>query len=46
MNEAAKEARKAYMKKWRKEHPDLIRAQQERYWTKKMQQLEDEQKNK
>lgn len=49
MTEEAKEARRAYKRKWAKEHPDKIRAQQDRYWTKKaklmkeqMQQEEEE----
>ena len=35
MTEQAKEARRAYKRKWAKENPDKIRAQQERYWNKK-----------
>ena len=35
MNEAAKEARRAYKRKWAKENPDKVRAAQERYWKKK-----------
>lgn len=29
------EARRAYQRKWRKEHPDNVKAIQERYWLKK-----------
>ena len=35
MTEQAKEARRAYKRKWAQQNPDKIRAQQERYWTKK-----------
>lgn len=35
MNEAAKEARRAYKRKWAKDHPEKIKAAQERYWTRK-----------
>ncbi len=35
MTDAAKEARRAYKRKWARENPDKIRAQQERYWSKR-----------
>ena len=35
MTDKAKEARRAYKRKWAKENPEKIRAQQERYWNKK-----------
>lgn len=35
MNEKAAAARRAYKRKWAKDHPDKVRAQQERYWAKK-----------
>ena len=35
MTDAAAEARRAYKRKWAKENPDKIRAQQERYWNKR-----------
>ena len=35
MNSKAAEARRAYKRKWAKENPDKVQAQQERYWTKK-----------
>lgn len=35
MTEQAKEARKAYRRKWAKNNPDKIKAAQERYWEKK-----------
>lgn len=38
MNAKAAAARRAYKRKWAKENPEKIRAQQERYWTKKAEQ--------
>jgi len=35
MTEAAKEARRAYQRKWRRENPEKVRATQDRYWEKK-----------
>lgn len=35
MDKAALEARRAYRRKWAKDHPELVRQQQERYWAKK-----------
>lgn len=35
MNEQAKAARRAYKRKWAKQNPGKVKAQQERYWTKK-----------
>ena len=35
MTDAAKEARRAYKRKWARENPDKIRAQQERYWSRR-----------
>lgn len=35
LTEKAKEARRAYKRKWAKEHPDKIKAQQARYWEKR-----------
>lgn len=32
MNEAAAEARRAYKRKWARDNPDKVKAQQERYW--------------
>lgn len=34
MNEAAKEARRAYKRAWNKRNPDKVKAYQERYWSK------------
>lgn len=35
MNEQAKAARRAYKREWAKQNPEKVKAQQERYWTKK-----------
>ena len=35
MTDAAKAARRAYKRKWAKEHPDKVRAAQDKYWEKK-----------
>lgn len=39
MEEAAKELRRAYKRDWAKKNPDKVRAQQERYWARKAQQM-------
>lgn len=33
--EQARQARNAYKRKWAKDNPDKVRAQQERYWHKR-----------
>ena len=38
MTDKAKEARRAYKRKWQRENPEKVRAQQERYWNKKAEQ--------
>jgi hypothetical protein len=35
MTEEAKEARRAYKREWARKNPDKVRAQAERYWTRK-----------
>lgn len=35
MNEQAAAARRAYKRKWARENRDKVKAQQERYWTRK-----------
>ena len=40
----AKKARKDYMKKWKKEHPDNVREHCRRYWEKKALQLATDKK--
>lgn len=42
MDERAKEARRAYRRAWAKKNPDKVRAQQERYWTKRAKETEPE----
>ena len=37
MNDAAAAARREYKRKWAKANPEKIRAQQERYWSKRAQ---------
>ena len=32
---AMKEARRAYLREWRRKNPDKVRAQRQRYWEKK-----------
>lgn len=38
MTEQAKAARRAYRRKWAKNNPDKVRAQQARYWERKAEQ--------
>lgn len=38
MTEEAKQLRREYYKRWRKENPDKVRASQARYWDKKAKQ--------
>jgi hypothetical protein len=38
MTEQAAAARRAYKRKWAKENPDKVKAQQERYWQKRAEQ--------
>lgn len=35
MTEQANEARKAYRRRWAKQNPEKVRAQQERYWARR-----------
>lgn len=35
MNAEAAEARRAYKRKWQRDNRDKVRAQQERYWTRR-----------
>lgn len=35
MNERAAAARRAYKREWARKNPDKVKAQQERYWTRK-----------
>lgn len=35
MNEAAKEARRAYKREWNRKNKDKVKAAQERYWERK-----------
>lgn len=40
MDERAKEARRLYFREWQRANKDRVRAAQERYWTRKAQELE------
>lgn len=43
----AREALRAYQRRWRKANPDKVKAANERYWLKKAQEIQNEQqKNK
>jgi hypothetical protein len=44
MNESARAAKLAYMKKWRQNNRDKVRASQERYWLKKAAEAEEQAK--
>lgn len=41
LSEEAKEARKAYLKQWKKDNPDKVRAANKRYWEKKAQEARE-----
>lgn len=41
MNEAAKAARREYIREWNRKNPDKLREYRERYWTKKAQEAEN-----
>lgn len=43
MNEQAAEARRAYKRQWARNNPDKVKAQQERYWTKKAAEIAEQQ---
>ena len=38
----AKAARREYMRRWRAEHPESVRAAQARYWAKKAAEMRNE----
>lgn len=47
MTPEAREAMRAYQRRWRKANPDKVKAANERYWLKKAQELQRQQeKNK
>lgn len=46
INEDGKAARRAYRKKWQREHPEKVKEYQARYWNKKGKQAETEDSNK
>ena len=43
--EAAKAAQRQYLREWRRNHPELVRAQHERYWAKKAAKMAAEAEN-
>lgn len=40
MNDAAKKARRAYIRAWQRANKDKVAKNQERYWTKKAREME------
>lgn len=40
MTEQAKEARRAYLRKWKQANPDKVKEQNARYWEKKAAELQ------
>ena len=46
MTDEAKAARREYKRQWRKNNPDKVKAQQDRYWQKKAEEAEQEMKQK
>ncbi len=45
MNQEARAARREYMRRWRAEHPEAVKAAQVRYWAKKAEALKNESGN-
>ena len=43
MMKAAREAHNAYNREWRKKNPEKVKAAQQRYWIKKVEQMKREQ---
>lgn len=42
MTDAAKQAQREYMRRWRQKNPERVRAKNQRYWEKKARQLQAE----
>jgi len=40
MSSAAREAKNAYLRQWKRDHPERIKEYERRYWEKKAQQAE------
>lgn len=40
MSDTAKEAKKAYMREWRRKNPEKVKAAQMRFWTKKWREMQ------
>lgn len=45
LSEEAKEARRAYLRKWRRENPEKVKEQKRRYWERKAQEMREEEEN-
>ena len=41
MNTEARAARREYMRRWRSEHPESVKAAQARYWAKKAESMKN-----
>lgn len=44
LSEEAKEARRAYLRKWRRENPEKVREQRRRYWERKAKEMQEQEK--
>lgn len=42
LSEEAKEARRAYLRKWRKENPEKVKEQRRRYWERKAKEMQEQ----
>ena len=42
LSQEAKEARRAYLRKWRRENPEKVKEQKRRYWERKAQEIHEE----
>lgn len=45
LSEEAKEARRAYLRKWRRENPEKVKEQRRRHWERKAQEMREEEEN-
>lgn len=46
LSQEAKEARRAYLRKWRRENPEKVKEQKRRYWERKAQEIQEEEEEK
>ena len=42
LSQEAKEARRAYLRKWRRENPEKVKEQERRYWERKAQEMREQ----